>query len=109
MDKDNRKHNVYPSNLLRVRLSERDFEQNFVPRRFDIRTPPSAKHLSTAECLAWTVSRVEGTPSIYDTVMKPLDLMVQQWHSFSDTKKDESNVKRRTTEEADKAPNERRD
>ena len=57
------------------------------PKRFDIRTPPSPAHLSTAECLALVVSRVEGNPLIYDTIMKPLDLMVAQWHSFANNKK----------------------
>lgn len=51
-------------------------------KRFDIRTPPSADHLSTAECLAWIVSKIEQEPEIYETLMKPLDLAVEQWHSF---------------------------
>jgi DTW domain-containing protein YfiP len=52
-------------------------------KRFDIRTPPSERHLSTAECLAWTVSKIEQQPNeIYETLMKPLDLAVEQWHSF---------------------------
>ena len=55
----------------------------FKPRRFTIRTPPSSAHLSTAECIAWVVSSIEDDPSIYDQLMKPLDLMVQRWKSFS--------------------------
>ena len=71
------------------------------PMRFDIRTPPSPSHLSTAECLALTVSRVEQNPAVYDTIMQPLDLMVAQWHSFMDAnsnKKEEktSNVNQQT-------------
>lgn len=55
----------------------------FVPRRFEIRTPPSPDHLSTAECLAWIASRVESDSNIYETLMKPLDYMVQLWRSFA--------------------------
>jgi hypothetical protein len=76
----------YPDHILRVQLSEADLE-NVTPRRFDIRTPLSDEHLSTAECLAWAVAQVEGNQESYDIIMKPLDLMVRQWHSFSDRKK----------------------
>jgi DTW domain-containing protein YfiP len=76
----------YPDHMLRVQLSETDLE-NVTPRRFDIRTPLSDNHLSTAECLAWVIAKVEEKQEIYDTIMKPLDLMVNQWHSFSDQKK----------------------
>ena len=79
----------------------------FKPRRFDIRTPPSDQHLSTAESLAITVHSIEAElrrshpeshtdtglsmkgndhnkdVDIYATMMKPLDLMVEQWHSFA--------------------------
>lgn len=56
----------------------------FIPHRFDIRTPPSENHLSTAECIAWVVSSIEGNPLIYDTFMKPLDYMVHLWHSYEE-------------------------
>lgn len=56
--------------------------EGFKPRRFDIRTPPSENHLSTAECIAWVVSAVEKNGSIYENLMKPLDYMVKLWHSF---------------------------
>ena len=68
--------------------------------RFTIRTPPRSKtpsstntaddentecnnlvHLSTAECLAYVLARIEQNDDIYHTVMKPLDLMVEQWQS----------------------------
>eukprot|EP00559_Dactyliosolen_fragilissimus_P005953 CAMPEP_0184863350 /NCGR_PEP_ID=MMETSP0580-20130426/10596_1 /TAXON_ID=1118495 /ORGANISM="Dactyliosolen fragilissimus" /LENGTH=207 /DNA_ID=CAMNT_0027361635 /DNA_START=276 /DNA_END=899 /DNA_ORIENTATION=- len=69
---------------------ERSFKCNtikhFKAKRFDIRTPPSENYLSTAECIAWVVSKVENNPLIYDTLMKPLDLMVEKWHTFSDIK-----------------------
>jgi DNA modification methylase len=67
--------------------------------RFTIRTPPRSKttaanntdtadtscknlvHLSTAECLAYVLTRIEQNDNIYHSVMKPLDLMVRQWQS----------------------------
>ena len=62
--------------------------------RFLIRTPPKTKeatddhgdrkslvYLSTAECLSYVLARIEQNDNIYHTVMKPLDLMVQQWRS----------------------------
>jgi len=89
MDRANMDHQLYPPNTLRVQLTAKDLQNLTTLRRFDIRTPPSPQHLSTAECLAWVVSHVENNPAIYDTLMKPLDCMVQQWHSFSDQQKDE--------------------
>jgi DTW domain-containing protein YfiP len=86
MDQANKQNNQYPDHMLRVQLSEADLE-NVTPRRFDIRTPLSDEHLSTAECLAWAVAQVEENQESYDIIMKPLDLMVRQWHSFSDRKK----------------------
>jgi DTW domain len=65
--------------------------------RFSIRTPPKPKsttipangshdnnnivHLSTAECLAYVLARIEQNDNIYHAIMKPLDLMVRQWQS----------------------------
>jgi DTW domain-containing protein YfiP len=86
MNQANTQNKQYPDHMLRVQLSEADLE-NVTPRRFDIRTPLSDEHLSTAECLAWTIAQVEENQKMYDTIMKPLDLMVRQWHSFSDRKK----------------------
>jgi len=83
MDQANERTHQYPAHMTRVQLSMDDL-RNLTPRRFDIRTPLSDQHLSTAECIAWVLSKVEGKPEIYDTVMKPLDLMVSQWHSFMD-------------------------
>lgn len=82
MHKANEEKMQYPSHMLRVKLSPDDFAV-FNPRRFDIRTPPSEDCLSTAECLAFIISKLEKEPFIYDTIMKPLDLMVQQWHAFA--------------------------
>lgn len=85
MDRANVEHNSYPEHMLRVQLTEQDFDGAFQPRRFDIRTPPTEQHLSTAECVAHVLSRIEDDDHrIYDAIMKPLDLMVRQWHSFSD-------------------------
>ncbi|KAL3805114.1 hypothetical protein HJC23_003342 [Cyclotella cryptica] len=51
----------------------------FVPRRFQIRAPPSPNHLSTAECLAWVASRVERNPVILERIRHVLDYMVFLW------------------------------
>ena len=95
MDKANIQNECYPKHMLRVQLSELDFDC-FKPRRFDIRTPPTDQHLSTAESVAFVLSKIEEDHShiIYDTIMKPLDLMVQQWHSFSDHATANRNKKR---------------
>jgi len=88
----------WPKNLIRVQLKpsksnvkeggsdqSSNIEVNskegpaFVERRFQIRTPPSPDHLSTAECLAWIVSRVENNPRIYQSITKALDYMVAIW------------------------------
>lgn len=57
-------------------------------RRFDIRTPPSPDHLSTAECVASVLRELEGESNkdIFDLLMRPLDLMVSQWRSFKEQK-----------------------
>ena len=95
MDRANMEYGCYPEHMLRVQLTKDDFDRDntrFEPRRFDIRTPPTEQHLSTAECVAFVLSRIEDDNHlIYHTIMKPLDLMVQQWHSFSDR-----NTKQRT-------------
>jgi DTW domain-containing protein YfiP len=54
-------------------------ETPFIPRRFEIRAPPSPNHLSTAECLAWVASRVERNPDIFESITKVLDYMVHLW------------------------------
>ena len=96
MHHDNVKTDQYPSHMISVSLNPKvdwTIGSEFRPRRFDIRTPPSNDHLSTAECIAWVTSRIEQDPTLYETFMRPLDLMVNQWHSFSDTK----NKKRAST------------
>lgn len=60
-----------------------NFPIDFKPQRFNIRTPPSSGHLSTAECLAWVCAAIENEPSIYEILMRPLDFMVEKWKSFS--------------------------
>ena len=100
MDDSNQLKNQYPDHMLRVQLGGDDFSRLTRTRRFDIRAPPTDQHLSTAECLAWVAAVVEGSSSdskinendataddIYETIMKPLDLMVEKWRSFSARKK----------------------
>ncbi len=79
------KLNLWPPHTIHVKLTPDNLQSNelkFQPRRFDIRTPPSLDQLSTAECIAHCLRIVEGRNDIFDILMKPLDLMVQQWHSF---------------------------
>lgn len=102
MDRANTKHHVYPANLQRVQLTERDDLQPILrqkARRFDIRAPPSPCHLSTAECLAWVVACVEEDPALYDALMKPLDLMVHKWRSFSNAGKNGPTTKEGETDQ----------
>mmetsp|Transcript_25946 Transcript_25946/g.38331 ORF Transcript_25946/g.38331 Transcript_25946/m.38331 type:complete len:292 (-) Transcript_25946:147-1022(-) len=82
MDRANVKHSQYPENIIRVQLKP-ILSTEFRPRRFDIRTPPSENHLSTAESIAWAVCQVENDSSLYDTLLKPLDYMVEKWKSFA--------------------------
>ena len=86
MDSKTTQNGGWPKHVIRIKIS--NFENDFKPRRFDIRTPPSQSHLSTAECIAQVLKVVEdkGT-ELYEALMRPLDLMVQQWHSFQNDKK----------------------
>lgn len=84
---------VWPNNMIRVQLTpssssstsngEETSNNEFIQRRFQIRAPPSPDHLSTAECLAWIASRVEGNSDIYEGIMKVLDTMVEIWRGFA--------------------------
>jgi DTW domain-containing protein YfiP len=91
MDMANAKHNQYPPHMIRVALSKDDFPATFTPRRFDIRAPPSVDHLSTAESIAYVLTKIERKKHIYDVLMIPLDAMVKKWHSFSNHVKSDSN------------------
>lgn len=87
MEKINTRLDLWPKDLVRAELSPREGAVEFqpstyAPRRFDIRTPPSDSHLSTAECIAWVVSIVEEDEMIYETLVKPLDCMAKQWRDF---------------------------
>jgi DTW domain-containing protein YfiP len=88
MVQDGYKYKVWPKHIVQVKLNQDDItsDPDFQPRRFDIRTPPSLSHLSTAECIAHCLRIIEGNDGIFNVLMKPLDLMVQQWHSFFDGK-----------------------
>jgi hypothetical protein len=129
----NKKYRQYPPNMLQVALEKEDLEMDgdnniFRPRRFEIRAKVSATGgkraaneedtkttwISTAECIAWIVSRLEEElfcdekedsitgaaivrPNeesfakcrhhIYKTLMKPLDVMVAKWRAFLDAPK----------------------
>eukprot|EP01083_Nonionella_stella_P130075 394751_1 len=100
MDTKSIENNSWPKHMIRIKLNPEkgDCGENFQPKRFDIRSPPSINHLSTAECIAHVLRIVEaGKKSkvdserkddcLFNTLMKPLDLMVKQWRSFSDGKK----------------------
>lgn len=65
---------INPTNLVHVRLSNPE-----KPRRFDIRTPVSDNHWCTAEAIAHTLAKLEDRREIFDTIMRPLDLVVQRW------------------------------
>jgi DTW domain-containing protein YfiP len=71
----NLKNKVYPPNMQIVQLSD------LPDSRFDIRRPPADNQWSTAEALAYVVSRVEDNAGLYASMIKPLDCMVQQWQS----------------------------
>ena len=81
MDQANKKHDQYPTRMLRVELSQADLE-SFAPRRFAIRKPPSENFLSTAEAISRVLTKVEGDHGIHEAIMRPLDLMVSRWFSF---------------------------
>lgn len=71
------RQSMFPSNVTRVQITT-----SSAGRFAECRTPPSPHHWSTAECMAHVVSRMEGRPDLWDTVLKPIDLMAQQWRSF---------------------------
>ena len=76
----------YPDRIQRIQLKPSSFA-NFRPGRFDIRTPPTPDHLSTAECIAWVVSRIEEDPALYERLLEPLDYMVAKWKSYDKKKR----------------------
>ena len=107
MNQANMQTGQYPPQLIQVSLEEQDFPNSFQPRRFDtVRTVPNSDKknknknpktvnredrnteaatkawMCTAECIAYALSRIEGNPDIYDTVIKPIDIMVAKWNSF---------------------------
>lgn len=79
----------WPQHAVYVKIDpSKDYDDCFFkPLRFDIRTPPSPDHLSTAECIAYTLRVIEDNGNeLFDTLMRPLDLMVQQWHCLKTIK-----------------------
>lgn len=113
MDRYHEARDMYPDHMLRVKLDSTDISNLTIKRRFAIRTPKSDEHLSTAECLAYTISRIEGEEkvnasscgfdgsSIYQTIMKPLDCMVEQWKSFQQRDKQGKDTTTTTTTDDD--------
>jgi DTW domain-containing protein YfiP len=95
MDWKNQQEKWYPDRTIRIQLKPTTDDKmpndTFQPGRFDIRTPPSPDHLSTAECIAWIASRIEqphqGSSALLDTLLKPLDCMVSKWKSFQNDKR----------------------
>lgn len=88
MDAKSTNAQAWPKHMIRVKLDATDFGSDFKPRRFDyIRTPPTEDYLSTAECIAQTLQVVENNKTLFESLMKPLDLMVTQWKSFEERRK----------------------
>jgi Uncharacterized conserved protein len=63
-------HAVY----IRIHPSTDYSDNSFKPLRFDIRTPPSRDHLSTAECIAHALGVVEESNELFNALMKPLEI-----------------------------------
>ena len=83
----NRSNRPFFSGVTRVQLDDDDFNQ-IHPGRFEMRRPPSARHLSTGECMAYCLSKVEGRhPELYDQLLTPMDLAMHQWRTFLQTPK----------------------
>lgn len=112
MDKANIQTGQYPNHMKRVALSWEDPlrpSQAVVPCRFDIRTPPSQVHLSTAECIAWLLTALEegqeGDDSIiYATLMKALDEMVNKWKECQLTATDNRSHNKKRRKSKNKLP-----
>lgn len=85
---------AWPKNMLEVKLSPSYFHNNnnnkwyYKPNRFNIRSTPSFDQMSTAECIAFVVSIVEGRDDLYEILMKPLDCMVNIWNTFKKDRKE---------------------
>ena len=93
MHKANIEHKQYPSQMVLASLQPQDFPVGWTSGRFSIRTTPTdsepsrSSYMSTAECITLAVSKLEyekeeTQTEFYSTLMKPLDLMVEQWRSF---------------------------
>lgn len=90
MHQKNLDRHFYPSQTQYVCLPPiPTHTENWIPRRFALRTPVSDDLLSTAECLARIVAQLEQedhdeerttTTPLLEALLAPLDLMVQQWH-----------------------------
>jgi DTW domain-containing protein YfiP len=72
-----------------VQLDADDFAEILErPCRYPMRTPPTPRHLSTHECISYVLSRIEHChrqnhhPAMYQRLLQPLDLAVQQYQRF---------------------------
>jgi DTW domain-containing protein YfiP len=113
MDRANILNGSYPTSFMqRIQLTPSDFDHPLFTtdrklcnaaddtstassfHRFSIRTPPKSSsnddmvYLSTAECIAYVLARIELQDEIYSTIMKPLDLMVRQWQAHCKTRRE---------------------
>lgn len=67
--------------IIRVQLSPHEDLEGIETHRFEIRKPPAAFHLSTAEAVSRVLSKIEHDPNLHDSLMRPLDVMVFRWQS----------------------------
>lgn len=133
----NIKNDQYPPHMLRLALEPDDFAGGFVSGRFCLRgkasktgykqqkssgrkrnrgngtneetTEIDETWMSTAECIAWILSRLEecnrnetndNTISLYEILMKPLDAMVAKWNAFRNRAKDGNSKKQDSRQRA---------
>jgi DTW domain-containing protein YfiP len=82
MHRHNKDMGLYPAHTVCVKLTNPER-----PRRFEIRTPLSDDHWCTAEAIAHTLAEIEQRRDIFETIMKPLDLVVERWHAIVSAKK----------------------
>ncbi len=94
MHRSNREQNLYPTQMLRMALQgAKDLPNNFLPRRFEIRTTPSSEDdssaawMCTAECVGWISAQLEQDSQphnqIYETILRVIDAVVEQHNLFA--------------------------
>jgi DTW domain-containing protein YfiP len=85
MHRHNKGMGLYPAHTVYVKLTNPER-----PRRFEIRTPLSDDHWCTAEAIAHTLAEIEQRRDIFETIMRPLDLVVARWHAIVNAKKNQN-------------------